>query len=125
MRPTLLGGRVLLRHALGPGETDGGIIIPEQFRGKAQEGVVLAVAKGWWDPDEGFVTIEDLEIGDRVLFEKRKGQVIPLGDEVLRVIHYKDVLAVMRTGKTEVCPLCGGQGYVMEVDIVEGAPDGE
>jgi chaperonin GroES len=122
MRVTLLGGRVLIRHALGAAQTDGGIVIPEAYRGKAQEGVVLAVAKGWWDPDEGFVLIEDLEVGDRVLFEKRKGQIIPLGDEVLRVIHYKDVLAVLRTGKAEVCPMCGGQGYVMEVDLRE-VPD--
>jgi co-chaperonin GroES (HSP10) len=108
----VLGGRVLVRHALKPPTSSGGIHIPEKFRGQAQEGVVVHVSKGWWAQDVGWIPNEDVHVGDRVLFEKHKGQVVQVGEAALRCIHLQDVLAKLRTGKVRVCRHCKGQGVV-------------
>lgn len=113
----VLGGRVLVRHALKPPTSKGGIIIPDKFRGQAQEGVVVHVSDGWWKQTiDGAVWVENTEVGvgDRVLFDKRAGQVVQIGDAQLRCLHLDNVIAKLRTGKLAVCPHCDGQGIIEE-----------
>ena len=101
---------MLIRHALKPPTTKGGIHIPEQYRGEAQEGIVVQVSKGWWEPGEGWVPIDEIKPGDRVIFEKRSGQVVQVGESMLRCIHARDVLAKVAVGQVTLCPMCGGMG---------------
>ena len=97
MKP--VGDRVLVRMAIAPkmtkGEHGSPIFVPDRARTLAQEGVVLAVGSGYRDP-EGFLhPIEDVAAGDRVLFEKRKGQHLQVRGEERWLVRYEDVLAVV------------------------------
>ena len=97
MKP--VGNRILIRMAVKPSMTEGvhgkAIYVPDRARTHAQEGVVLGVGTGWIDPDGFKHAIEDVRVGDRVLFEKRKGQYLQVGGEDRFLIAYEDVLAVV------------------------------
>lgn len=112
----VVGERVLLRHVLLPAMTKGGIFRPETSRGNSHECIVLGVGTRVKHPD--------IKEGDRVIIQKRQGQVVNVGDQVLRMVHYDDVVAKVKVGKVELCPACGGQGTVVK-QIVSLFPDEE
>ena len=101
------GKRVLLRHALMP-EKKGSLYIPDKFRGSADEGVVIGLGRNLESPE--------VEPGDRVLFTKRSGVVLKVGDSKLRLLNYDDVLAQVDVGKVRLCPACNGQGTVTDAE---------
>ena len=100
----VVGERVLLRHVLLPAETKGGILRPQTARGNSSECVVIGVGSKVENPD--------IEEGDRVLIQKRQGQVVNVGESMFRLVHYEDVVAKVKVGKVELCPKCDGQGVV-------------
>ena len=106
----VIGERVLVRHVLRPPQTKGGIFIPEYARGQSHEGVVLGVGSRIKHPE--------IKEGDRVLFEKRKGQIVQLAGANLRMLHYDDVLGKVRTGRVALCPKCKGMGSVVDIEPV-------
>lgn len=114
MRP--LGKRVLIRHAKKGRYYDmasQAIAIPDKYRGTANEGIVLAVGN----------EVPEVKPGWRVLFEKRSGQIVRVGDQNLKILKWEDLLAVVDVGKVKLCPTCGGQGTLTEVpDLNIGDP---
>lgn len=102
-----LGKRVLIRHT-DPGafHADSFLIKPEAYRGTTNEGTVLAIGT---EVPEG-----DLKIGQRVMFEKRAGQVVLVGGKKLRLMHWDKIVAQMEVGVVKLCPACGGQGTVVQ-----------
>ena len=97
MKP--VGNRVLIRMAVRPSQTSGEhgapIFVPDKHRMAAQEGVVISVGSGYHDPDGFLHPITDVQAGDRVLFEKRKGQHVKVAGEDRFLLRYEDVLAVV------------------------------
>ena len=100
MRP--VGNRVLLRHVIKPFLTRGhhgaAIHIPDNFRTQAHEGIVLAVGRGFVHPEGGLIPIDDIKVGDRVLFEKRRGHEFKWSEEderLGRIISYEHIVAVV------------------------------
>jgi len=94
-----IGDHVLIRMVIKPRETAGGIAIPDVARTDKHEGIVLGKGRGWRDK-KGFEHPLDVEIGDRVLVEKRAGQDLWVrvegGEkEHRKLIRYEDVLAVI------------------------------
>lgn len=76
------GGRILVRQKMTSDTTDGGIALPETSRAKLPQGEVLAVSVG----------IEDVEVGDVVLFNDFAGNEVEVNGEVLKAVHQDDVL---------------------------------
>ena len=72
----------------------GGIIIPDTAKEKPQQGTVLAVGKGKVNDDGKRVPL-DVNVGDRILFDKYAGQEITLHGEAYFIMKEDDVLAVI------------------------------
>lgn len=91
-------GRVIVRRDAATTKTKGGIIIPETAKERPVEGVVLHVGPGEY-LESGDRKLPPCEIGDRVLFGKYAGteyvfETAP--DEVLQILTYIEILAVIR-----------------------------
>ena len=95
MKP--IGNKVIVRPAKRAAKTGGGIYIPERARDSASEGVVLALGRGFIHEKTGhLVEIDDIEVGDRVIYVKRKGQDVKMKDGTWRrILNYEDVLCVV------------------------------
>lgn len=106
-----IGKRVLVRHAkmgsfIGKEKL---LVAPPKFRGSATEGIIIKM--GTQCPDDG-----ELQPGDRVLFSKvgkHVGQVVELGSEKVRLVHYDEIVAKVDVGRLEVCEACQGQGVLI------------
>lgn len=82
-----LGDRVLIKAAVAPDKTVGGIIIPDDPKEKPMRGEVIAVGTG--TKDEPMV----LKVGDQVLFGKWAGTEFELDGEKFQIMKQSDVLA--------------------------------
>jgi chaperonin GroES len=84
--------------------TAGGLIeLPENYEDKANRtriGIVRAVGEGWYDSN-GTLHPLKLQVGDRVLFMKYKGQDATVDGVQYIIVHYNEILAVLHP-KTRV-----------------------
>lgn len=89
-----LGDRIIVRVRKMDEMTAGGVILTESTREASQEGDVLAVGEGRWDPHSGTVLPLPIRVGEVVLFSKYGGTELPrLTDDGLLVLREADVLA--------------------------------
>ncbi len=86
-----LHDRVVVRRIASKDKTDGGIIIPDAARQKAQEGEVVAVGAGARDEGGKLVPL-DVKAGDRVLFGKGSGAEILLDGQDLLIMKESDIM---------------------------------
>lgn len=81
--------RVLVRRALRPEKTVGGIILPEQSRTISQTGIVVRVAKG----------VESVREGDTIIFSMYAASpCLATQDTDLVLVRDKDILARVEDG---------------------------
>lgn len=73
----------------------GGIFIPEEFRGKSTQGVVMAVGTGRVNTETGERIPLDVQVGDRVVFGKFAGAEIEVDGELLMFVREVELLAVL------------------------------
>jgi chaperonin GroES len=93
-----LHDRVILKRIEEGEQVRGGIIIPDTAKEKPQEGEVIAVGEGK-RKDDGTRQPMDVNVGDRVLFEKWGGDEIKLdGEEYLIVREEKIIGVIERAG---------------------------
>ncbi len=83
--------RIIVRRDESQGQSAGGIIIPEGFKEKPQQGTVIAVGSGRLHTD-GNVTKLDVQIGDVVLFGKYSGIEVTVNDEQVVILREEEVL---------------------------------
>lgn len=110
-----VGNRVVVRNVNRNSMTAGGVAIPENLRGIPDQGVVTHVGRGGIDEDGALVPITDVKVGDWVLFERRKGQILRQTDGVeARMVKHEDVVAVFDVGEKAwvLCEGCHGAGVV-------------
>jgi chaperonin GroES len=95
MRLKPLGDRVIVRRHEAHEKTTGGIILPDNAKGKPQKGKVLAVGPGKLGKDGKRRSMQVKE-GDTVLFTSWAGDEFKerAGDEIL-VMREEDLLAVV------------------------------
>lgn len=95
MRVKPLGDRVVVRRVEADEKTAGGIILPDNAKGKPQKGKVLAVGPGRMLKDGSRRGIQVKE-GDTVIFTSWAGDEFRerKGDEIL-VMREDDILAVI------------------------------
>lgn len=90
-----LGDRVLLKRLEHQEKTEGGIIVPDVAKEKAQTGTVVAIGKGRVDTTSGTTIPLQVQVGDKVYFGKYSGteagndHLIVREDEILGVVEEK------------------------------------
>lgn len=77
--------------------TAGGIYIPDMAKEKPQEAVVEAVSETY--DDEAKKVLEQCQPGTYVLVGKYGGTTIVADGQELKLVEYRDVLAVIGTPK--------------------------
>lgn len=83
-----INGRILLKK-ISKDKNYSGIIIPEEYKELPSEGIVLDLNKN------NIILKSELNIGDKVLFNKYSGQELKLNDLDLILIKEEDILAVI------------------------------
>jgi chaperonin GroES len=89
-----LGDRVIIMPDEAPGQSKGGILLPEKARERPARGTVLAVGPGKRLPDGGRAKV-DLKPGLRVLYGRYAGSDVELAGETVVVVREEDVHAVL------------------------------
>lgn len=81
-----LDGRVLIRRAVRPEKTVGGIVLPETTRGISQTGVVVKIADD----------VECVTVGTQVIFSQYAAlPMIATDDTDLVLVRDKDLLCIV------------------------------
>ena len=83
LRP--LGKRVIIKRLEAEEKPASGIILSSQAKEKPQMAEVIAVSK----------EVEDVKVGDKVVFKKYVGTEIKVDGEEVTVCDLADILAVM------------------------------
>lgn len=97
-------GKVLVRHSFKPGQTKGGLHLPDKYRTRENEVVVLAVGA---DPlvlqPDGTVEVipHGIEPGDRCLVQKYKGISLFVDGEEVGLMDWEEVLLMVREESDE------------------------
>lgn len=89
-----LADKIVIKVIEDTEQTSGGIFIPDSAKEKSQKGEVLAVGQGKV-LDSGEREPMDVKVGEVVLFAKYSGTDIKEGNQNLKVLSVKDILAVV------------------------------
>ena len=89
-----LGDRIVVRPTPREEMTKSGIVLPDTAKERPQEGTVLSIGPGR-TLDDGSREAMDVEVGQKILFQKYAGTEFKLDDEELLILSQKDVLAVI------------------------------
>jgi chaperonin GroES len=89
-----LGDRLVVRPTPREEMTKSGIVLPDTAKERPQEGSVLAVGPGR-TLDDGSREPMDVQVGQRIIFQKYAGTEFKLDDEELLILSQKDVLATV------------------------------
>ena len=79
-----LADRVYAKVVSGEEKTESGLFIPDTAKEKPQKAVVKAIGK----------EVEDVKVGDTVLFAKYSGNEIKIDDDDFIILKIDDVLGV-------------------------------
>jgi len=93
--PVPLNGGVLVRVVGNSQMTTGGIYLPETASTRPVQGVVECVSRGYYDPSGSWLDHE-VHIGDVVIFNWRSGFDLILDDAEYRIIHERDIVAILK-----------------------------
>ncbi|HEY7848060.1 MAG TPA: co-chaperone GroES [Candidatus Limnocylindria bacterium] len=89
-----LGDRIVVRPTPREEMTKSGIVLPDTAKERPQEGTILSIGPGR-TLDDGSREAMDVEVGQKILFQKYAGTEFKLDDEELLILSQKDVLAVI------------------------------
>lgn len=89
-----LGDRLVVKPSPREEMTKSGIVLPDTAKERPQEGTILSVGPGR-TLDDGTREAIDVEVGQRVLFQKYAGTEFKLDEEDLLILSQKDILAVI------------------------------
>lgn len=89
-----LGDKLLVRPYTQEETTASGIILPETAsKERPEEGEVLAIGPGSKADDGTRIAIDEIAVGDTIVFTKYGPQEIKIDGEELLLVSIKDVLA--------------------------------
>ena len=89
-----LGDRIVVRPTPREEMTKRGIVLPDTAKERPQEGTILSIGPGR-TLDDGTREAMDVEVGQKILFQKYAGTEFKLDDEELLILSQKDILAVI------------------------------
>lgn len=91
---TPLNDKILIKPTTKEEKTESGIILPDTAsKERPEEGEILAIGPGGVSEDGKRLIIDDLKVGDVVVFTKYGPQEIKIDGEELLLVSYKDILA--------------------------------
>jgi chaperonin GroES len=91
-----LGERILVEHMETPDKSEGGVIIPDVAQERPNEGIILALGTGVYDPTTGERhRNEDFHVGDHVVYSKYAGSEIKDDSgKLVLLISERDIMAI-------------------------------
>ena len=89
-----LGDRLVVKPSPREEMTKSGIVLPDTAKERPQEGTITAVGPGR-TLDDGKREEMDVQVGQKVLFQKYAGTEFKLDEEDLLILSQKDILAVI------------------------------
>ncbi len=89
-----LGDRLVVKPSPREEMTKSGIVLPDTAKERPQEGTIISVGPGR-TLDDGSREAIDVEVGQKVLFQKYAGTEFKLDEEDLLILSQKDILAVI------------------------------
>ena len=89
-----LGDRIVVRPTPREEMTKSGIVLPDTAKERPQEGTILSIGPGR-TLDDGTREAMDVEVGQKILFQKYAGTEFKLDEEELLILSQKDILAVI------------------------------
>jgi chaperonin GroES len=89
-----LGDRLVVRPTPREEMTKSGIVLPDTAKERPQEGTIVSIGPGR-TLDDGSREAMDVEVGQKILFQKYAGTEFKLDEEELLILSQKDVLAVI------------------------------
>ena len=89
-----LGDRLVVKPTAREEMTKSGIVLPDIAKERPQEGTITAVGPGR-TLDDGKREEMDVQVGQKVLFQKYAGTEFKLDEEDLLILSQKDILAVI------------------------------
>ena len=89
-----LGDRLVVKPTPREEMTKSGIVLPDTAKERPQEGTILSVGPGR-TLDDGSREAIEVEVGQKVLFQKYAGTEFKLDDDELLILSQKDILAVI------------------------------
>ena len=81
-------------------KTAGGIIIPDTYQEKPQQGKVIAVGPGGRDENGKLIPI-DVKVGNRILFGKWSGTEVKIDDVEYLIMKESDIMGVLVEAETK------------------------
>lgn len=90
-----LGDRIVIKCIDAEDTTESGIVIPDNAKEKPEEAVVVAVGRGALGAN-GEIQPIDVEVGDRVLFNRYSGAKVKIEGVEHLIISEDDALGVVR-----------------------------
>ena len=93
LRP--LGDRVLVRIVEAENKTKSGIIIPDANKEKPLTGKIVAIGPGKRHESGKVFPINEIKIGDIVLYGKFSGIEVKVNDETLLLLNSDDLLGIL------------------------------
>ena len=93
LRP--LGDRVLVRRVEAENKTKSGIIIPDGNKEKPLTGKIVAIGPGKRHESGKVFPIDEIKIGDLVLFGKYAGTEVKIDGEILLLMNADDLLGIL------------------------------
>ncbi len=89
-----LHDRVLIEVLDSSEKTAGGIIIPDTAQEKPQEGKVVAVGGGAKTEDGKKIPMDDVKVGDKVLFGKWSGTEVKIDGKEYSIMKESDIMGI-------------------------------
>ncbi len=89
-----LGDRLVVRPTPREEMTKSGIVLPDTAKERPQEGTITAVGPGR-TLDDGKREEMDVQVGQKILFQKYAGTEFKLDEVDLLILSQKDILAVI------------------------------
>ena len=89
-----LADRIIVKAVEAEEKTAGGILLPDTAKEKPQQGEVIAVGPGKL-LDSGKISAMDVNVGDRVYYQKYGGTEVKVGSDEFIILRQDDILAVL------------------------------
>ncbi len=89
-----LGDRLVVKPTPREEMTKSGLVLPDTAKERPQEGTVIAAGPGK-TLDDGSREAMDVQVGQKILFQKYAGTEFKLEEDELLILSQKDVLAVI------------------------------
>lgn len=87
--------RILVKRLAEDEKTPGGLFIPTAAKEKPARGIVVAIGRGRLDERGTRQPVEDIQVGDTVLFGKYAGTEVKLEGEDHMIMREDEILGVM------------------------------